>query len=389
VRLIDVSLGGDRVLQKLEVATGLELTVVIPTLNEEKNIPIIFEKVSNALKGVNWEMVIVDDNSTDRSPEVMREMARKHHNFRFIRRIGRSGLSTASIEGMLTSSAPFIAVMDADGQHEEAKLIDMLSSLRADQADIAVGSRFAEGADLGEFASSRTKLSLTGNSMISKAFGIPLRDSLGGFFMLKREMFEEVVPGLSGRGFKILFDILAGAPDSCRVAEIPIKFGAREHGESKLSPLIMLDFFLQMWDRKLGKYLPTKAVIDIGSIVSFTLISTFIEWVIMKISYAVTGTFPDAALILPFATIPSIALSYRIQRALTPKRKRTKGGGMVKEFLAYGAICLPFILLTMWITSGLIQPGDPRLRMLFGASLTSSVGMLIASNWRKETVLRR
>ena len=118
MRLIDVSLDADRVPLKLGVATGLELTVVIPTLNEEKNIPIIFEKVSNALKGVNWEMVIVDDNSTDRSPEVMREMARKHHNFRFIRRIGRSGLSTACIEGMLTSSAPFIAVMDADGQHD-------------------------------------------------------------------------------------------------------------------------------------------------------------------------------------------------------------------------------------------------------------------------------
>jgi dolichol-phosphate mannosyltransferase len=290
---------------------------------------------------------------------------------------------------MLTSSAPFIAVMDADGQHEVAKLIDMLSTLRADQADIAVGSRFAEGADLGEFASSRAKLSLTGNSMISKAFGMPLRDSLGGFFMLKRGMFEEVVPGLSGRGFKILFDILAGAADSCRVAEVPIKFGAREHGESKLSPHILLDFFLQMWDRKLGRYLPTKAVIDIGSIVSFTLISTLIQWVIIKISYAATGTFPDAALVLPFATIPSIALSYRIQRALTPKRKRTIGVGMVKEFLAYGAICLPFILLTMWITSGLVQPGDPRLRILFGASLTSSVGMLIASNWRKETVVRR
>lgn len=388
MRLVDISLDGDRVPLKLEVATGLELTVVIPTLNEEKNIPIIFEKVSNALKGVNWEMVIVDDNSSDRSPEVMREMSQKHHNFRFIRRIGRSGLSTACIEGMMTSSAPFIAVMDADGQHEEAKLLNMLTSLRTDQADIAVGSRFAEGADLGEFASSRTKLSLTGNSMISKAFGIPLKDSLGGFFMLKRELFEEVVPGLSGRGFKILFDILAGAPSSCRVAEIPIKFGAREHGESKLSPLILLDFFLQMWDRKLGKILPTKAVIDISSILGFTLISTLIQWAIMKSSYAMTGTFPNAALILPFATLPSIALSYRIQRALTAKRKRAKGVAMLREFLAYAAICLPFVLLTIWISSGLIQPGDPRLRMLFGASLTSSVGMLIASNWRKEAILR-
>ncbi len=389
MRLVDISLDGDRVPLKLEVATGLELTVVIPTLNEEKNIPIIFEKVSNALKGVNWEMVIVDDNSTDRSPEVMREMTQKHHNFRFIRRIGRSGLSTACTEGMLSSAAPVIAVMDADGQHDETKLQTMLGLIQGDSADVVVGSRFKEGAELEAFSNFRTKLSLYSNTLAQKLFNLPLKDSMGNFFMLRQTVLEEAAPHLCGRGQKLLFDILLVGPKDVRVAEVPIVFGVREHGDSKLSPLAAIDFGLQMWDRKFGQIFPTKAVIDICSILGFTLISTLIQWAIMKISYAMSGTFPNAALILPFATVPSIALSYRIQRALTAKRKRTKGWGMVKEFLAYAAICLPFVLLTMWITSGLIQPGDPRLRMLFGTSLTSSVGMLIASNWRKEVTLRR
>lgn len=389
MRLVDISLDGDRVPLKLEVAKTLELTVVIPTLNEEKNIPIIFGKVSEALKGVNWEMVIVDDNSSDRSPEVLRQMSAKHHNFRFIRRIGRSGLSTACTEGMLSSAAPVIAVMDADGQHDETKLMTMLGLIQTDSADVVVGSRFKDGAELEDFSNFRTKLSLWSNTIAQKVFNLPLKDSMGNFFMLRQSVLETAAPHLCGRGQKLLFDILLVAPKDVRVAEVPIVFGVREHGDSKLSPLAAIDFGLQMWDRKFGGVLPTKALIDIGSILGFTLITTLIQWAIMKISYATTGTFPNAALILPIATLPSIALAFRVQRALTPKRKRAKGADLLKEFLAFCAISAPFVALTMWISSGLIQPGDPRLRMLFGASLTSSVGLLIASNWRKEVTARK
>lgn len=388
MRLVDISLDGVPAPLRKQ-ATRFDLTIVVPTLNEEKNIPILYQSLTKALEGLRWELVIVDDNSSDNSPALMIDMANRNENFRFLRRIGRSGLSTACIEGMMTSAAPIIAVMDADGQHDESKILTMFGILSKDEADIVVGSRFKEGADLGEFDSNRTKLSVTGNHLISRLFEIPLKDSLGGFFMLKREMFEQVVPRLSGRGFKILFDILALSPANTRVAEIPIVFGAREHGESKLSHIVALDFLLQVWDLKFGRYIPPKAILDILSIGGFAAMITIIQWAIMKTSYYFTGSFPPAATVVPIATIPSALIAFFFQKSLTPKRKRTKGIKQLKEIAAFLLIASPFVVLACWVTAGIVVPGDPRLRILFGAALVASLGLNVATSWRKEIVSKR
>ena len=387
MRLVDITLDGAKIESKL--GSRFDLTVVVPTLNEAKNIPLLFASLQTVLSSINWELVIVDDNSKDESPSVMIEMANKNPNFRFLRRFGRSGLSTACIEGMMSSSAPIIAVMDADGQHDETKLMEMFRILESDSADVAVGSRFADGADASQFSNFRTKLSLYSNVMAQKWFKVPLEDSMGNFFMLKRPVIEEAAPKLCGRGQKLLFDILLVAPESLRVAEVPIVFGVREHGESKLSHIAAIDFGLQIWDRKFGSILPTKAIIDISLIATYSLITTFVTWSIMKLWHIATGVFPSAQSIIPIAAIPSSLLAFYGLYFITPKRKRSKGAGLLKEILSFIVISMPFALLSAWITSGIVGPGDPRLRLLFGASFVSSVGLVIAANWRKETINRR
>lgn len=368
---------------------SLTLTVVVPTLNEAKNIPILYAALQNALESVNWEIVIVDDNSSDESPQLLIQMCEEHENFRFIRRFGRSGISTAGTEGMMSSYAPFIAVMDADGQHDETKLCEMLGILKSGQADVVVGSRFAEGADLTSFSNFRTKLSLWSNTIAQKYYGIPLADSMGNFFMLKREVIESAVPNLSGRGQKLLLDILLVSPEQTRVAEVPIVFGAREHGESKLSHIAAIDFGLQLWERKFGKVVPAKVVIDLATLLGSSICVTILTWAVMKLWFASTGIFPYAPYIVPFAAIPSVVIAYFVQQQLVPRRKRAKGRNVLIEVGEFTLIALPAIALASWVTAGVVGVGDPRLRHLFGASLVCSLGIIFAVNWRKELLSKR
>jgi dolichol-phosphate mannosyltransferase len=381
MKLVDYSL--DSLVVSKETKSRFDLTIVVPTLNEAKNIPILYASLLNQIK---WELVIVDDNSKDESPALMVDMANKHDNFRFLRRFGRSGLSTACIEGMMTSASPIIAVMDADGQHDETKLMIMLSILQSDQADVVVGSRFVDGADASTFSNFRTKLSLYSNVMAQKWFDVPLKDSMGNFFMLKRPVIEQAGPYLCGRGQKLLFDILLVGPKDLRVAEVPIVFGAREHGESKLSHIAAIDFGLQLWDRKFGSILPTKAIIDLSLILTYSVLTTLVTWSIMKLWHVATGVFPAAPMLIPAAAIPSLLMAFYGLYFITPKRKRKKGMALAKELLAYFVIAAPFVAMSAWITSGIVGVGDPRLRMLFGSSVLSSLGLVMASNWRKEAL---
>ncbi|MBI1334630.1 MAG: glycosyltransferase [Armatimonadetes bacterium] len=387
MRLVEVKLEEPRI--ENHSTTRFDLTIVVPTLNEAKNIPILYASLERVLTGLKWELVIVDDNSKDDSPALMVDMANRHDNFRFIRRFGRSGLSTACAEGMMTAASPIIAVMDADGQHDETKLMEMFRILDSDQADVVVGSRFAEGADLTSFTNFRTKLSLWSNVMAQKWFQVPLKDSMGNFFMLKRPVIEAAAPNLCGRGQKLLFDILLVSPDSLRVAEVPIVFGEREHGESKLSHIAAIDFGLQILDRKIGKFLPTKILVDMTMIVAATVLTTILIWTVMKLAFMATGTFPYAPTLVPFASIPAVVIAFYAQQMVIPKRKRSKGANQVKDFLYFLAINLPFIVLAMWVTAGVVQVGDPRLRNLFGASLVANIGIIVATSWRREVISKR
>ena len=219
------------------------LTVVVPCYNERPNVAPIIARLDAALYGIPWEVVCVDDNSPDGTAAEVRRIAQTDARARCIRRIGRRGLSSAVIEGALSSSAQFVAVIDGDLQHDETKLPDMLTALQSGQYDLAVGSRHSPGGgDAGLATRWRHVLSQGGIRLAQYFLPIRLSDPMSGFFMLPRSIFECLAGNLTGQGFKILLDLALSAPAPLRVIEIPFMFHERAAGESKLDALVLVQF---------------------------------------------------------------------------------------------------------------------------------------------------
>jgi dolichol-phosphate mannosyltransferase len=235
----------------------MELTVVVPTYNERDNVAVLVERMSRALEGVSsWEVVFVDDDSPDGTNEAVRELSLTDPRVRCIRRIGRRGLSSASIEGMLSSAAEFLAVMDADLQHDETLLPVMLDTLRGGGVDIVVGSRYVEGGSVGRWDKTRSLISRMGTNLGRLVIRADLKDPMSGFFMLRRELLERTVHGLSARGFKILLDIFATAGGKITYRELPFTFRSRHAGQSKLDTLTFWEYLLLLAEKTLGGYVP-------------------------------------------------------------------------------------------------------------------------------------
>ena len=219
-----------------------ELSVVVPTFNERDNVTVLYRRLAATLVGIAWEVVFVDDNSPDGTWEVVRRLAQKDSRVRCIRRIGRRGLSGACIEGILASNGPYAAVIDADLQHDETQLPKMVALLRSGEAELVVGSRYIEGGSADSFNKQRAGASQLATEVARRVLKVEVADPMSGFFMIRRDRFEQLAPQLSTQGFKILLDIIATARGELRTMEVPYSFGPRLHGESKLDSMVALDF---------------------------------------------------------------------------------------------------------------------------------------------------
>lgn len=242
-------------------ATCPELSILVPTFNEAGNVRTLVQRVTEALDGVEWEIIFVDDDSKDGTADAVRALARSNRRVRCMQRIGRRGLSSACVEGLLASSAPYLAVMDADLQHDERTLPLMPGLLRSNQADLAIGSRYAEGGSLGDFADQRASISRFATRLGLAATKVPVSDPMSGFFMLTAGLLHETVRGLSAIGFKILLDLLASAPEGIRVREVPHRFGDRVAGASKLDAKAAWDYLVLLLEKTAGRYVPTRFLI--------------------------------------------------------------------------------------------------------------------------------
>ncbi|MGH9673369.1 MAG: polyprenol monophosphomannose synthase, partial [Bryobacteraceae bacterium] len=236
----------------------VRLAVVIPAYNERQNVPLVFEKVQTALDGIAHEVVFVDDDSPDGTAEAVRDLARTNPSVRLLRRIGRRGLASATIEGMLSTTAPVIAVMDADLQHDETLLPEMLRLLEEKDLELVIGSRNVEGGSMGNLARERIALSNLGRRLASFVTGHHLRDPMSGFFMLRSDFLNEVVHRTSGVGFKILLDLVASATRPVRFHEIGYQFRPRMHGTSKLDVSVALEYLYLIAAKRLGHLIPVR-----------------------------------------------------------------------------------------------------------------------------------
>ena len=222
--------------------TRIELSIILPTFKERDNVAELVRRLEAALHGIVWEAIFVDDSSPDGTADAVKAIAAVDSRVRCLKRVGRRGLAGACIEGMLSSSALFVAVMDADLQHDERILTAMLANLRAGECDLVAASRHIEGGSAESFGKSRGAISSLATTLTQRVLSVPLTDPMSGFFMMRRDKFDAVAGKLSPVGFKILLDIVATAGPSLRVCEQSYVFGKREQGESKFNVQIGLEF---------------------------------------------------------------------------------------------------------------------------------------------------
>ena len=237
-----------------------DLSVIVPTFNEHANIPVLVDRLADVLAGVAWEVVIVDDDSPDGTAEVTRTLAQTDPRVRVVHRVGRRGLSTAVVEGIMATSSPIVAVMDGDLQHDERILPKMLAALDDPDLDLVVGSRHVDGGGLGDWDTGRARISQVATMLGSRVVGADLKDPMSGFFMVRRAAFQPAVPRLSGFGFKILLDLLASSPRRLRFVELPYVFRTRVRGESKLDSQAVWSYLQLLADKTIGRLIPLRFV---------------------------------------------------------------------------------------------------------------------------------
>ena len=311
----------------------LDLAIVLPTYNERENIPLVLDKLDDALEGLAWEAIFVDDDSPDGTAEIVIAHARLDARIRLIHRVGRRGLSSACIEGMLATSAPVVAVMDADLQHDETILPTMLRRLQQESLDLVIGTRNAEGGSMGEFGRARRFLSRSGQKISHSVCRSRVSDPMSGFFLLRRSFLQEVVREMQGQGFKILVDLLASSPRPVRLAEVGYTFRSRRFGESKLDVVVGLEYVFLILNNLLGGIVPVRLALYL--LVGALGLATHLV-MLLVLSQAMHLHFVAAQLI---ATLVAMIENFSLNNRITFRDRRFEGAQIVSGGARFVLAC--------------------------------------------------
>ena len=310
---------------------GPELAVIVPTFNEAANLEEMIARLGRALAGIRHEIIFVDDDSPDGTADAVRALAAHDGRLRLVHRIGRRGLSSAVIEGVLATTAPVAAVIDGDLQHDETRLPLMLERLRAEGADLVVGSRYMEGGGTGNWAAGRLRISRLATWLARRLTGVALSDPMSGFFMLRTAAFRARARALTGVGYKILLDILSAPGPEMKVVEIPYEFRSRQAGESKLDSRVVLEFVELLIARTLGRWVPTKFVMfalvgALGVVVHMAVLSGLYGSALMPFAPAQTA-----------ATLIAMTTNFFVNNIFTYHDRRLSGWQLLPGWLSFAA----------------------------------------------------
>ena len=316
-----------------DVALPAELAIVTPTFNEAGNVEALIASLDAALGDIRWELVFVDDDSTDGTPAKVRAIAQTDPRVRIVQRLGRRGLSTACVEGVMATAAPYVAVIDADLQHDEKILPAMFEKLRSGDYDVVVGSRYVEGGGVGEWSRARVFASKLATRMAHRLTRAPLSDPMSGFFMLRRDAFEASLRRLSTVGFKILLDIVASAPEPLRIAEVPYTFRVRTQGDSKLDSLVLWEYAQLILDKSFGHLIPIRFL-------SFALVGSFgvfVHFAVLTLVFKGLGA--SFAIGQTVASIIAISNNFVLNNMLTYRDQRLTGRSLVMGWITFNLVC--------------------------------------------------
>lgn len=362
------------------LAGAAEIAIVVPTFNEAGNVIELKNRLAALFEGRVWELVFVDDDSKDGTTDILKAEARNDPRVRVIHRIGRRGLSSAVIEGVMSTTAPIIAVMDADLQHDEAILPAMMAKIEAGECELVVGSRYVGGGGVGEWSSRRQTISRVATKLSHLVMKTELTDPMSGFFAIRRDAFDRAVRNLSSQGYKILLDIVASAKPPLKVAEAAYTFRTRQHGESKLDSAVTWEYLMLLADKLVGHIIPLRFMMfafvgGLGVIVHMaTLFAAF---------RVLALTFGQAQIA---ATIMAMTFNFFVNNALTYRDKRLKGWRQLRGLLSFYVVCSFGAIANVGIAEVMFAKGDSWWLAGVAGTLVGAVWNYAASSiftWRK------
>ena len=339
----------DQVMPRDSNQLSIELSIVVPTFNEKDNVEKLIEGIEQVLPDRRWEIIFVDDDSPDGTADFVRGLAQSKPYVRCHQRIGRRGLSKALIEGILSSSAPVIVVMDADLQHDETILPTMLDRIRNGQTEIVVGSRYCAGGSIGAWNSQRAAMSQVA-TFLSRTIVTPqLMDPMSGFFMIRRETFHRIVRRLSGEGYKILLDLFASSPEPLRFVEVPYTFRERTAGKSKVDTAVVWEYLLLVVDKKFGHILPARFILFSlvglsGVVVHFLALATTFKFLGLQFSIAQT-----------IATLSAMTSNFAFNNILTYRDMRLRGSRFLTGLFTFYLVCGVGVIANVGIANFVFQ----------------------------------
>jgi dolichol-phosphate mannosyltransferase len=330
----------------------LELTVVIPTFNERDNIRPLVERLRTALDGVAWQAIFVDDNSADGTAREIKALAAEDPRILCLHRIGRRGLAGAVLEGVMASAAPVVAVMDADLQHDETILPQMLAVIRSGEAELVIGSRYltTEGLETG-----LSPIRLAGSRLATWIARLVLRaevsDPVSGFFMIRRAAVERVAPRLSNHGFKVLFDIIASQPKPLRIVETPYAFAERQAGDSKLDGRVVIEYLGLILSKLTRNVVPPRALL-FGLVGATGLVVHFLALYLCR-SLDLTFLVSQS-----LAALTAMTSNFLINNQVTYRDRRLRGLRLLTGYLRFCGLCGLGLVANVAIAE-LIHPYTP------------------------------
>jgi dolichol-phosphate mannosyltransferase len=367
----------------MRVFPGAELALIVPTRNERDNIAPLVERLQVVLTGIAWEVVFADDDSTDGTIEEVTRLAQRDGRVRLLHRIGRRGLASACVEGVQASAAPFVAIMDADLQHDEALLPQMLAVLKQEPVDLVVGSRYISGGGVGEWNTARASMSEVATRLGRLVLKADIADPMSGFFMMRRAAFDGAVRGLSALGFKILIDLLASSPAPLRVKELPYQFRPRVAGESKLDTMVAWEFLLLLADKLIGHIIPIRFLL-------FSIVGTIglgahlvVLWLALNVAQL------DFSLAQGLATGAAMVGNFTLNNIFTYSDRRLKGWRFLQGLASFAVICSIGAAANIGVASFLFgaQHSSWWFAGVAGAAMSSVWNYAVSSviTWKRPT----
>jgi len=345
-----------------------DLCIVIPTLNERENIGLLLEKLRTTLHDIRYEVIVVDDDSPDGTAALVKGLSRTLDNVHVLHRIGRRGLSSACIEGMLATSAPYIAVMDADLQHDETVLPEMVRKISSEDLDLVVGSRNIGGGSMGDFSNWRIKLSRLGRRLSGVERHAHLTDPMSGYFIVRRSFFERVAHRLTAIGFKILLDIVLSTDGQVRVGEVPYHFRLRQHGQSKLDLIVGLEYLELILDKLIGSYVSIRFVLfclvgTIGAVIHLMLLGLLLK--VERFSFIESQACATGIVMI---------LNYVLNNSFTYRDRRRRGSAFWFGMLTFCIACSLGGIANVGISTEAYRQGMPW-------PLAGVTGLLFSAVW--------